>query len=137
MTGGPSTCWRSAEIQARQFDEAATLFTQLLPSDDPSILIGAATAYVETGRTNEALPLLERVLTVSPETPQAHFLVGLAHYTREKYPEAAASLKRMLALSPESAEGHFYLGAVYFKQNELDAAFRGMAQGYPFRPGPL
>src|SRR5262249_40398954 len=110
------------QVQRRKFAEAAALFSKLLPSDDPSILIGAATSYIETGRSEEANSLLEKLLSVQPDSPQTHFLVGLAHYNRQNYPEAEESLKRMLQISPESPEGHFYLGANYFKQDKHDAA---------------
>lgn len=121
------------DVQRQRYKEAADLFGKLLPSDDPAILVGAATAFLETGRETEGAALLEKLLGVQPDAPQTHFLVGLAHYNREKYAEAAASLLRMLELAPDNAEGRFYLGAVYFRQGNHDAAIAEWRQAAAHR----
>lgn len=111
-----------SDFQTRHFTEAAKLYDSLLPSDDVSVLIGAASSYLESGRKQEAERILDQVLAQGSGSPEVHSLLGLAQFGREDYAAAAKSFSRMIQLAPGRPEGHFYLGAVYFKQRELEQA---------------
>lgn len=110
--------------QANRYTEAARLYERLLPSADPSILIGLASSYRELGRKQEEEKLLKVVLEQSGQSPEVHYLIGLVEYAREDYAPAVTSFQKSIELDPARGDAYFYLGATYFKQRNLDEAVR-------------
>ena len=110
--------------QASRYSEAARLYERLLPSVDPSILIGLAASYRELGRREEEEKLLRDVLEQSGQSPEVHYLIGLVEYAREEYVTAVASFRQAIELDPARGDAYFYLGATYFKQRNLNDAVR-------------
>ena len=71
--------------ESGHFAEAAAVYRELLPSNDPSILIGLSAAYRNLGRTEDSDKLLNDLLSADPDAPEVHFLMGLAEYARQDY----------------------------------------------------
>ena len=113
-----------AYFESRNYAEAARLYERLLPSNDPSILIGLASTYRELGRKEESDTLLKTVLYQSGQSPEVHYLIGLVEYAREDFTAAKTSFQKAIELDPVRADFYFYLGATYFKQSNLDEAAR-------------
>ena len=109
-------------LELERFEDAARAYEKLLPSDDVSILVGAATAYLKTGRREEGEALLARVLSERGGSAEVHFMVGQAQLSLHEYAAAEQSFRRMLDLAPGQREGRFYLGGAYLKQGKEDAA---------------
>src|SRR6185437_9738206 len=108
--------------ESGRFTEAAATYRELLPSNDPSILIGLATAYRNLGKTKDSDKLLTDLLSADPDAQEVHFLMGLAEYARQDYERARISFGKALRLAPNRADSRFYLGATYFKQRQFDRA---------------
>lgn len=108
--------------ESARFAEAAATYRKLLPSNDPSILIGLATAYRNLGKIEDSDKLLNDLLSTNPDTPEVHFLMGLAEYARQDYERARIAFGKALRLAPNRADSRFYLGATYFKQRQFDQA---------------
>src|SRR4051794_10018272 len=68
--------------QGGQFSQAAATYQKLLPSSDPAVSIGLATAYRELGRLQESEDVLRSTLAQHPDAPEVRFLLGLAQYAR-------------------------------------------------------
>ena len=64
----------------------------------------AAQALCLSGRWDEALPVLERLDTLEPDTPGTLYLLGAAHANMGRLDEAAAALERARVLAPDDAE---------------------------------
>ena len=109
-------------LELERFEQAARAYEKLLPSDDVSILVGAATAYLKTGRREKGEALLARALSERGGSAEVHFMVGQAQLAVHEYAAAEQSFRRMLELAPGQREGRFYLGGAYLKHGKEDVA---------------
>ena len=57
-------------FQDRRYQEAVNAYRQLMPSDDPSILIGLSSALREVGQRAESEELLSGVIQKHPDSPR-------------------------------------------------------------------
>ncbi len=105
-------------------ERAASEYERLMPSSDPSILVGLATCYKDTGREADSEQILTHLLKTQGDSPQVYYLFGLTAYARKEYPRAIESLQRCLAIDPNLVEARFYLGAAFFKQGDFPSALR-------------
>ncbi|HEX4168094.1 MAG TPA: tetratricopeptide repeat protein [Bryobacteraceae bacterium] len=110
------------DFQMRRFAEAVEVYRRLIPSDDPSVLIGLSSALREAGQRAESERLLSATLEKYPDTPEVHYLLGLAQFARQSYVDAALSFRKVTSLAPSRVEGYFYLGATYLKQRKVEEA---------------
>ncbi len=86
-------------LESDRYEEAARNFRALLPTEDPTVQLGLATAYVRLKRTAEAERILEGILQ-NQDSPEIQLLVGQAHLAENRSDEAIASLRRALQLNP-------------------------------------
>lgn len=80
-------------LELERFEEAARAYEKLLPSDDVSILVGAATAYLKTGRREKGEALLARALSERGGSAEVHFMVGQAQLAVHEYAAAEQSFQ--------------------------------------------
>jgi Flp pilus assembly protein TadD len=106
-----------------------------MPSNDPSILLGLATAYVKTGRTPRGREILDTIVKEHGDSPGVEVAIGMAHFGNEEYGPASAAFRAALASDPHNADAHFYLGAVLFKQRDLDGAIHEWREAVHAKPG--
>jgi tetratricopeptide (TPR) repeat protein len=111
-----------SEEQLGNYAEALALFERLLPSEEPSVLIGAAHAYLETGRPGKADLLLEQLVKSQPGSPQVLLLTGLSAYKREDFDRASSTLKQLTETDPQNAEGRFWLASSMLRQGRAEEA---------------
>jgi tetratricopeptide (TPR) repeat protein len=81
----------------------------------------------ETGRTGEAVALLEEAVRRQPDLAQAHFNLGLWHLSGRRWAEAEAALERSLALGmplPDEIRAHEVLHDLYRQEGNVEAAHR-------------
>jgi tetratricopeptide (TPR) repeat protein len=119
--------------QAGQFSQAAATYQKLLPSSDPAVLIGLATAYRELGRFQESEDVLGSTLAQHPDAPEVGFLLGLAQYARGDFDQAKSSFEQSIRLA-DKADARFYLGATYFKERKFQAAIQNWKSAVQIDP---
>lgn len=122
------------QLELGRFHDAVQSFERLMPSDDPSILLGAATAYVKVGRTEEGRGILDRLVREHGDSPGVEVAVGMANFGSGEYGAASQAFRAALDRDPENADAHFYLGAVLFKQRDFDGAIREWRQAVQQKP---
>ena len=85
----------SAAAAMGRHGEAEALYAraaQGVHADDPTLLLGRANALIELGRTDEALPLLERLhKTAEGRTPQVSLALGRAYEALGQTAQAEAA----------------------------------------------
>jgi tetratricopeptide (TPR) repeat protein len=82
-----------------------------------------ATLLVDSNRSAEAIPLLQKVVASDPGIYFAQLELGLAEANRKHYAEAVAPLEKATELMAESAIAQYELGIVLFETgNGKDAA---------------
>src|SRR3990172_7160409 len=86
--------------------------------------ISLASQLIDRGRVAEAIRLLDKALVRTPEDPDLHFWLGVAHFRQGDDPRAEQAFETVTALRPEYARAYYNLGAVYFKQQRWSDAAR-------------
>jgi tetratricopeptide (TPR) repeat protein len=86
--------------------------------------------YSQTEAYDKAIPLLRRVMTETPNYPEAALLLATAQDGKGDTAAAAASLEESLAENPRYFRGHVMLAELYEKQSKWEeaAAAYGRAQ---------
>jgi tetratricopeptide (TPR) repeat protein len=123
------------QLELSRFTQAVHSFERLMPSDDASVLLGLATAYVKIGRTERGREILDTIVKEHGDSPGVEVAIGMAHFGNEEYGPAAKAFRAALASDPHNADAHFYLGAVLFKQKDLDGAIREWREAVHAKPG--
>ena len=109
-------------------------------SEDPSYtdaLSKLGIHYYETGRTPEALVVLNRLLEVDPYYPNMYYNLGLVHRAAGDYAEAIEMYRIAVKLRPLDSEAWNNLGASYYlaeKREEAVAAFEQTLRLDPENP---
>jgi tetratricopeptide (TPR) repeat protein len=108
-----------------------------LPSDDvveATALFREAQALVDGGDEREALPLLRRVIELTPDDAEAHYLLGLAQFELGRYALAVPRLQRAMELDPEDVRARSRLAESLLltgRFEESHAAYRDWALEEP------
>ena len=70
----------------------------------------------------QALPILQQVLRIKPDSVEAYATIGAIFYAQQDWPRAAQALTRVTQLRPSEALGYFVLATCLDKLgNEKDA----------------
>jgi Flp pilus assembly protein TadD len=84
------------------------------PSEQP--MLNLAIVLIHHGRSEEALPLLKKAVTIAPRDPKIREQLGHLYLQEGKLVEAQQEFEAAVALSPDSSAFHFLLGQVYRRQ---------------------
>jgi tetratricopeptide (TPR) repeat protein len=76
---------------------------ELEPGHVPALL-GASVASTKSGNPAAGLDLAQRALTRSPQSPEAHYLAGLAAEALGRRGEALGHFRQARALQPQQRE---------------------------------
>jgi tetratricopeptide (TPR) repeat protein len=122
-----------ALLELERYPEAATAFEALLPSPDPTIALGLATAYLRSNRGAAAEKLL-LPLMAEGNSPELLLAMGQALLVEERFDEALETLLRARALRPQLPTLGLHIGAVYWRKKDVTKAlaeWRGELQTAP------
>ncbi|MDP6793681.1 MAG: tetratricopeptide repeat protein [Anaerolineales bacterium] len=87
-----------------------------------SALLQLSTIAASLGDAEGEITALERAITLAPEDPVPHYMLGQALLYRENHGAAKTSISRAVQLAPERADWHFRLGEVFRECNEPEAS---------------
>jgi tetratricopeptide (TPR) repeat protein len=79
-------------------------------------------AYLATGRRNDAVSTLEKVVAIDDQDSSALFLLALAYEESGAYEKAILLLERLAAFPGVQKEVFYHLGMSYGKSNRLALA---------------
>jgi superkiller protein 3 len=83
---------------------------------------GVALLHAEVGNLAGAAAHFAETLRVNPQSPAAHYNLGMALLMQHKHDEAGEHLANAVALNPDYALAHDALGLVRQAQGRLDEA---------------
>ncbi|MBP9902836.1 MAG: tetratricopeptide repeat protein, partial [Verrucomicrobia bacterium] len=118
----PGTTSLAAEAQrhfaAREFDQAASKYQDILRQDDKNsvALANLARVQIESKRFDEAEKNIRLALVAAPNDAYSLFILGYLKLQQEKYEEALDPLSRAAQLNPGSAEIQNCLGVALSHQ---------------------
>jgi len=125
-----------AHHRAGRLADAEAIFRQVLAvvSPHPGILHSLGMIALETGRYEEALPLISQAIALSPKKAVYHSNLGEAYRRLGRFDEAIASYRHALGLQPELAETRAFLGAAFFAAGRLQEAIASCEQALAQKP---
>lgn len=103
-------------------EEAARHYAAYVARDDraPRVLYKLALAHHRAGRTTRTIPLVRQAAELAPEMPEAHYLLGISLWDRNRLDPATEALTRALTLSPGFTIAREALGGVFAAAGRLD-----------------
>jgi tetratricopeptide (TPR) repeat protein len=99
------------------------------------VLMDAAAAHLDAGRTDAAVSSLREAVATSPTLPEGHYRLALA-LRRAGAPaaEVQAPLLRVLELAPDHAVARYEVARTLAEQGETDSALLQLRQAIARRP---
>jgi Flp pilus assembly protein TadD/serine/threonine protein kinase len=91
--------------------------------------LAMAFAQAKPPRWDEAIRFFTAAMALRPQSPLAHFTLGLALSNKGRNDEAIAEFQKTLRLKNDFAEGHFSLGLAFVEQGRLDEAIAAYREG--------
>jgi tetratricopeptide (TPR) repeat protein len=137
MRGSPTTTlWIAVTLALLA---PATAAGELAPPDYSTYHGGRAYAdgliAIRAGRLDEALTAARRATALTPDDPDALYLLGVCLIFEGEYEDARDALERVIALRPDLAEAYHDLGLVRFQLDDGDGAMSAFARLAELRPG--
>jgi tetratricopeptide (TPR) repeat protein len=93
-----------------------------------------AEKLLESGKTQEAIDLLNKILQSNPDSPQAHFLLGKALSLKGDLFSSIKHLEEALRVDEKYYDAYVLLGRNYAKVNLLEDAIKNYQIYYGVRP---
>lgn len=103
-------------------EAAADYYAAYVARDDqtPRVLYKLAVAHHRTGHTTRAIPLLHQLLEITPDMPEAHYLLGISLRDQDQLEAATEALTRAVTLSPGFTVAREALSVVLAAGGRLD-----------------
>jgi protein O-GlcNAc transferase len=125
-----------AQHRAGQVANAERLYRQVLETDrnheQASFLVAAIA--IESDRSKEAVPILERLTALHPTNANYFANLGEAYRRLTDYERAAGALTRAVSLNPELVQAHFNLGLVMRALSEVRMALQAFERATELKP---
>jgi len=100
------------------------IYLRLLEKDPDFLAAGnnLASIYIDTGRYDEALKLLNKFLNNYPGSPQLYVNIGIVYWHLGDIERALEFFRKSLRLDPYLRKAVYMLGIVYLKKGDLEKA---------------
>ncbi|MBF0570431.1 MAG: tetratricopeptide repeat protein [Candidatus Omnitrophica bacterium] len=103
----------------------------------PRLKLGAY--YLRLTKISQATVQFKTVARISPQEPQAHYLLALIYSSEHKYDLAASEYEIILKLASRNDQGntdvYLYLGQLYYAQQKYPQAIEQFLKVTEFNPG--
>lgn len=100
---------------------------QLQPTDLPTLDI-LGKAYWRAKNYSGVTTVFDRIMAVDPNSPEAHFMLGLADDVMSKEDDALKEFQTVLAENPKYPDVHSSLGLIYWRQHQVPQAMKEFQQ---------
>jgi 4-amino-4-deoxy-L-arabinose transferase-like glycosyltransferase/Tfp pilus assembly protein PilF len=101
----------------------------------PALLTNLGMAYLEEGKTDEALATQRRAVELAPQSPEAQYNLGITLYRTGHAAESVDAFERAIELKPDYAEAYSYLGNVRLELGNAEEALRDQQEAMRLDPG--
>lgn len=123
--------------QAGRFAQAEQLYRQILATDSqqPDSLHLLGMIAFQTGRSEEALALIQKAIQLKGNRAAYHSNLGNVLQSQGRLREAGACYQRALLLKPDSAEVYVNLGNIFKEQGQIDSSLTCYRRALALSPG--
>lgn len=107
-----------------QFEEAAKEFEAELVNvpENAQALAFLADSYMQTNRSDKAMPLVEKALKIDPNIERAHLDLGILYVEAGRRDEAVREFQLAAKLAPEDPSPHWRLARLYQAMGKKEEA---------------
>jgi len=111
-----------------RLDEARKAFEQAIswesdsPVKDAQPYLNMGVLLTDQDQPSQALPYLQRAVTLAPHNPKAHEQLGRVYDLLKLSGQAQQQLEQAIALAPQVAGLHFKLGQIYRREGKQQLA---------------
>lgn len=102
--------------------QTAITWQENAPQKNPEPYIDLGDFFNQQGRFDDALPVLQKAVTIAPQNVRAHEIFGKTLMNLNRLPDAQRELEAAIAIDPEQAALHYLLGQIYRKQGQMKKA---------------
>jgi tetratricopeptide (TPR) repeat protein len=113
--------------------QAISYFQRVHPSNS-STRLNLIRAYLQSGRTTEALKTVAEISSQNKDDVQLHFTLGMLLSSEKQYKAAQLELERANALQPDTFEILYNLGQTYLHNTEYDKAELALNRALKLKP---
>lgn len=117
--------------------KAESLYRQVLHADESHVtannLLGLL--CLQSGRPDDAIELIEKALSISPDDAQAHSNLGIAYRNLNQLQDAAKQFHAAVQLAPKNPGPLNNLGGVYMVLGQYQGAAMCFKQALAIQPG--
>ncbi len=93
-----------------------------VPVDETQALLLQARTLYKAGRDDEALTVINRILTSEPMSAEAYLIMGNIRLRRGELEAAVSALKTALFWNNKLLEGHLALGRIFYEKRDCQQA---------------
>ena len=117
--------------------EAADYFAKVVkdtPAPNATMQLNAARAFMQSGKTTDAIPLLEALIQQDPNNIEANYLLGNARYRMGDRDGAMTSYRQAIRINPFAVEPHGNLGSLLAAAGQWDEAIAELNAALRLKP---
>lgn len=123
------------ESWLRRADELARLGTPQAARGAYQMLLNRSRVWLDSGRAEDAVALLDHATRVAPEMTEAWVELGRAHSRNRDFLAARSALERAVELGDTDPTTFVFLGAVEWESGDLEGAERAYRRSLELSPG--
>jgi tetratricopeptide (TPR) repeat protein len=137
--------WRTlaiAYLRLRQLDRARVVLNKAvtLLGDTPQNSVAVASIFYYGDYADEAAEELKKIIKAHPDTPDAHYFLGLTYLAKDEeagYAKAIPEFRAELAIAPIDYRSHYMLGYIAVQQRHFEDAELELRRSLAANPGDL
>ncbi|MEM8843941.1 MAG: putative 2OG-Fe(II) oxygenase [Pseudomonadota bacterium] len=121
-------------LKNEKYSKAEKIYSELITynNSDSSLLHFAGIAKYKIGKYEEALNLLDRSISASPNYAEAFNSKGIILYQQKKYEDSRLCFEAAVNLNPNYDNAYLNLGNTYYELGEIDDAIRSYKNSLEF-----
>jgi len=123
-----------ALLEKGELAKAQEIFQEALSHEfhpEVKTMVGLAKVLYRTGKLKELKPVVEEILRLSPNQPDAMFYLSMCMVDEKNFEGALETLKKLLAAHPEKWEAWNELGKLYQMLDKTDDALSAFIKASP------
>jgi tetratricopeptide (TPR) repeat protein len=122
------------DLRTNNQSDAEARSKELFASGDSDILLASATALGQAGLHSEAIPFLQKALSIHSELPEAHYDLGRAYLALNKLDEARSELLKATEMKPGFYEAELLLGTMLADAGDGAESIKHLRAAVQLRP---
>lgn len=88
----------------------------------------------ESGEMKNAIKIYSRIISLKPDSPEAHYMLGTTYSANGDYIHAIEHFKKAIDLRPTYYEAFYGLGRTYRRYGDFDLSIKSLEKALEFNP---